>query len=84
MNHRQFAIDIAMLCDQLGIGGAAFFGESTGAMLQLSLAVSRPDLMAAAVLAAASYFWSEEHRASLRTQTVDELAATWVSFIAGA
>jgi homoserine acetyltransferase len=33
---------------QLGIARAAFFGESTGSMLQLSLAVSRPDLMATA------------------------------------
>jgi hypothetical protein len=46
-------------------------------MLQLSLALNRPDLMATAVLAAASYLWPEEHRASLRTQTVDGLAATW-------
>ena len=66
MNQRQFAADIAMLCDQLGIARAAFFGESTGSMLQLSLAVSRPDLMATAVLAAASHFWSKDHRDSLR------------------
>ena len=70
MNHRRFAADIAMLCDQLGIARAAFFDERTGSMLQLSLAVSRPDLMATAVLAGTSYFWSKEHRDSVRTQTV--------------
>ena len=51
MNHRQFASDVALLCDGLGIERAAFLGESTGSMLQLSLALNRPDLVAAAVLA---------------------------------
>ena len=77
MNHRQFASDVALLCDGLGIERAAFLGESTGSMLQLSLALNRPDLVAAAVLAGASYFWSEDHRASLRTRSVDELAEEW-------
>ena len=38
MNHRQLASDVALLCDGLGIERAAFLGESTGSMLQLSLA----------------------------------------------
>ncbi|CAA9320004.1 MAG: hypothetical protein AVDCRST_MAG48-2586 [uncultured Friedmanniella sp.] len=46
-------------------------------MLQLSLALSRPSLVAAAVLAAATSFWSDEMRISLRTQTVHDLAAAW-------
>lgn len=71
INQRQFASDLALLCDGLGIERAAFFGESTGSMLQLSLAVDRPDLVWAAVLPAASYFWPEEHRAALRTRSVD-------------
>jgi hypothetical protein len=29
MNHRQFAVEIATLYDQLGIARAAFIGEST-------------------------------------------------------
>ena len=77
MNHRQLASDVALLCDGLGIARAAFLGESTGSMLQLSLALNRPDLVAAAVLAAGSYFWSEEYRASLRARSVDELAEQW-------
>ena len=77
MNHRQLASDVALLCDGLGIERAAFLGESTGSMLQLSLALNRPDLVAAAVLAAGSYFWSEEYRASLRARSVDELAEQW-------
>ena len=36
MNHRQFASDVALLCDGLGIERAAFLGESTGSMLQLT------------------------------------------------
>ena len=54
MNHRQFASDVALLCDELRIERAAFLGESTGSMVQLSLALNRPDLVAAAVLAAAA------------------------------
>src|SRR5262249_15561522 len=39
MNHRQFARDIIALCRALQVEEAAFCGESTGAMLQLSLAL---------------------------------------------
>jgi pimeloyl-ACP methyl ester carboxylesterase len=77
MNHRQFAEDIALLCDGLGMDRSAFIGTSTGSMLQLSLALNRPDLVAAAVLAASTYFWSTELRTSLGSQTVDELANVW-------
>src|SRR5262245_54866554 len=37
MNHRQFARDVAALCRALGLEQAVFCGESTGAMLQLTL-----------------------------------------------
>src|SRR5688500_3745461 len=42
MNHRQFARDIIALCRDLGVERAAFCGESTGAMLQLTLALEAP------------------------------------------
>lgn len=42
MNHRQFAADVAGLCDALQISRAVFVGESTGSMLQLSLLLQRP------------------------------------------
>lgn len=77
MNHRQFAADIGAMCDQLDITRAVFVGESTGSMLQLSLAIARPDLVAASVLAAATFYWSAELRTSMASNTPDELARTW-------
>jgi pimeloyl-ACP methyl ester carboxylesterase len=77
MNHRQFARDIEAMCDQLDITRGIFFGESTGSMLQLSLAIARPDLVAASVLAAATFYWSAELRTSMASHTPDELARTW-------
>lgn len=77
MNLRQFASDIVLLCDRLGIERAAFFGESAGSDLLLSLALDRPDLVAAAVFAVGSYFTPEEHRATYRSRSVDEIAAEW-------
>jgi pimeloyl-ACP methyl ester carboxylesterase len=77
MNHRQFAADVAGLCDALQISRAIFVGESTGSMLQLSLLLQRPDLVVAAVLGAATYEWSAELRAQYATAEPDELARTW-------
>lgn len=75
INHRQFASDVADLCDSLEIGRAAFCGESSGSILQLSLALARPDLVAAAVWSAGTYFWPEDLRSSTGGLTVDRLAA---------
>ena len=47
-NHRQYAADIATFCDCLGIRRAAFCGRASGSILQLTLALTRPDLVAAA------------------------------------
>jgi pimeloyl-ACP methyl ester carboxylesterase len=73
MNHRQFARDIAGFCAALGIQRAAFCGESTGSMLQLSLALFAPDLVAACVLAAATYYFPDTARAMFRQLTPDTL-----------
>lgn len=73
-NHRQYALDIANLCDCLGISRAAFCGESSGSILQLSLALARPDLVAAAVWSSGTYFWPEELRKWNSSLTVDGLA----------
>jgi pimeloyl-ACP methyl ester carboxylesterase len=56
------------MCDQLSITRAVFIGESTGSMLQLSLALERPYLVAASVLAGGTYYWPPEMRASLSSQ----------------
>ena len=63
MNHRRFARDIVAFCRALGIARAAFCGESTVAMLLLSLGLEAPDLAAALVLAGGTYYYGEELRA---------------------
>ena len=60
MNHRQFARDIIALCRALHIERAAFCGESTGAMLLLSLALYAPTLPAAIILADGTHYFGEE------------------------
>jgi pimeloyl-ACP methyl ester carboxylesterase len=77
MNHRQFADDVALLCDRLDITRAVFIGESTGSMLQLALALQRPDLVAGSVLSAATFYWSPELRASNGTGRPEDLVRLW-------
>lgn len=71
MNHRQFARDIVALCRALCVGRAAFCGASTGAILLLTLALEAPALPAALVLAGGTYYFGEEVRAWMATQTPD-------------
>jgi pimeloyl-ACP methyl ester carboxylesterase len=44
-----FAHDVAALCDELGLSGAALVGHSLGAAVAVDLAVRRPELAAAVV-----------------------------------
>jgi pimeloyl-ACP methyl ester carboxylesterase len=73
MNHRQFARDIASLCDSLGVDRSAFCGQSSGSMLLLSLALSAPALAGACVFGAGTYFFGEEVRSWQRSQTPESL-----------
>jgi pimeloyl-ACP methyl ester carboxylesterase len=75
MNHRQFGRDVAAFCRALGVDRAIFCGESTGAMLLLTLGLEAPELAAALVLAGGTYFYSPELRAWWRTQTPESLIA---------
>jgi pimeloyl-ACP methyl ester carboxylesterase len=75
MNHRQFARDVIELCRTLGIERAVFCGESTGAMLQLSLGLQAPGLPIALVLAGGTYALPPQLRASFRAQTPE----TWTT-----
>jgi pimeloyl-ACP methyl ester carboxylesterase len=77
MNHRQFARDVITFCHALGIERAAFCGESTGAMLLLTLGLEAPDLPATLVLAGCAHYWDAELRAWFATQTPDTLIAGW-------
>lgn len=73
MNHRQFARDIAALCREIGIEQAIFCGESTGAMLQLTLSLVAPELARAHVLAGGTYFYGDELRAWMSEQTPETI-----------
>ncbi len=73
MNHRQFARDIVAFCAALGITRAAFCGESTGAMLLLTLGLDAPSLPRALILAGGTYEYDAQIRAWWRTQTPDSL-----------
>ena len=81
MNHRQFAHDIIALCRTLGLARAAFCGESTGAILQLSLALFAPTLPTVCILAGATYYFGDESRAIQQQSTpdtFDEAGRAWM------
>jgi pimeloyl-ACP methyl ester carboxylesterase len=61
------------LCRTLGVQRAHFCGESTGAMLLLTLALEAPELAATLVLSGGTYFYDEELRAWWRQQTPETL-----------
>ena len=73
MNHRQFGRDIIALCQALGIERAAFCGESTGAMLLLTVGFEAPDLASALVLSGGTYFYGDDVRAWWREQTPESI-----------
>lgn len=77
MNLRQFARDVAGLCRELDVERAAFCGYSAGAMLQLSLALAEPRLVAASVLVSGAHRLPDQTRARMRTRTADDLAEEW-------
>jgi pimeloyl-ACP methyl ester carboxylesterase len=76
MNHRQFARDIIALCRALQIQQAIFCGESTGAMLLLSLVLFEPTLASACILAGGTYYYSDELRAWMRQQSIETMDPT--------
>ena len=77
MNHRQFARDIIAFCRSLGVERAAFCGESTGAILHLSLALDAPELAAACILAGGTYYFDDGVRADLQQETPDTIDEGW-------
>ena len=81
MNHRQYARDIIALCRTLGIERAAFCGESSGAILLLSLALYAPDLPGVCILAGATYYWTDEARAILQQLTPDTMDEGWRTYV---
>lgn len=84
MNHRQFARDIIALCRALQIERAAFCGESSGAMLLLSLALYAPTLPAAIILTGGTHYFGEEciaHQRAISPETIDD---EWRNYVQGA
>lgn len=78
MNFRQFARDIIALCHALGVSRTAFCGESAGAMVQLSLALYAPDLVAACIMAAGTYhLLGDDVRAFLLQLAPDTIDDEW-------
>jgi pimeloyl-ACP methyl ester carboxylesterase len=73
MHHHQFARDIIGLCAALKIEQAIFCGESSGAMLQLWLAVDAPHLARAFIWAGTTYYYSAELRRWWGRQTPESL-----------
>jgi pimeloyl-ACP methyl ester carboxylesterase len=84
MNHRQFARDIIALCRALQIERAAFCGESTGAMLLLSLALYAPTLPAAIILAGGTHYFGEECIAIQRQVSPETIDEEWRSYVQSA
>ncbi|HEU5103722.1 MAG TPA: alpha/beta hydrolase [Roseiflexaceae bacterium] len=84
MNHRQFARDIIALCRALDIERAAFCGESTGAMLLLSLALSAPTLPAAMILAGGTHYFGAECVAIQRQMSPDTIDQDWRAYMQAA
>ena len=84
MNHRQFARDIIALCRALQIERAAFCGESTGAMLLLSLALYAPTLPAAIILAGGTHYFGQECIAIQREVSPETIDDEWRTYAQGA
>ena len=81
MNHRQFARDIIALCQALKIERAAFCGQSTGAMLLLSLAVDAPSLPVATIHSGGTHYFGEECIAMLRQVSPETIDDAWRAYV---
>lgn len=84
MNHRQFARDIIALCRELEIERAAFCGESSGAMLLLSLALYAPTLPAAIILAGGTHYFGRETIAIQQQVSPETIDEEWRAYVQAA
>jgi pimeloyl-ACP methyl ester carboxylesterase len=81
MNHRQFAHDVIGLCQSLKIERAAFCGQSTGAMLLLSLAVYAPTLPVATIHSGGTHYFGKECVAMLRKLSPETIHPEWRAYM---
>jgi pimeloyl-ACP methyl ester carboxylesterase len=71
--HRQSALDIYALLDQLGIRQFKAMGISTGGMTLIHMATQQPSRVEAMVLIGATIYFPEQARAVMRRSTVDTM-----------
>lgn len=69
--HRQSAVDIAALLDQLGLERVSAVGMSTGAKTLLHLATSQPSRIARLVLVSAAPYFPDQARALFAAFTLE-------------
>jgi pimeloyl-ACP methyl ester carboxylesterase len=73
--HRQSALDVLALLDQLGVGRCRAIGVSCGAKTLLHMATRQPSRIDAMVLVSAAPYYPEPARALMRAMTVDSRTA---------
>jgi len=71
--HRQSALDVYALLDQLGVDRFRAMGISTGGMTLLHMATSQPDRVEAMVLIGATSYFPEEARVIMRRMSPDSM-----------
>jgi pimeloyl-ACP methyl ester carboxylesterase len=72
LTHRQCALDVRALLDQLGIRRCKAIGMSMGGNTLLHVATQEPALISAMVLASATPYFPEQARAIMRTISPDD------------
>ena len=73
--HKQSALDVYALLDQLGIKEFRGIGTSTGGMTLLHMATQQPDRVKAMVVVGAAPYWGERCREFMRTVNWDDKTA---------
>jgi pimeloyl-ACP methyl ester carboxylesterase len=77
-SHRQCAIDVAALLDELGVARTAAIGLSMGGNTLLHLATREPKRISAMVVVSSTMYFPERARAIMRSTTVDSRSpAEW-------
>src|SRR5258708_3580344 len=71
--HRQSALDVYALLDQLGIRQFKAMGGSTGGMTLIHMATQQPARVEAMVLIGATIYFPEQARVMMRRSTVESL-----------
>lgn len=72
--HREAAVDVFGLLDQLGISSFKAIGFSTGGMTLLHMATSQPDRVTAMVLVGATSYFPDQAREILRLSSPDSMS----------